>query len=59
MSNKIKKRYNRIAKFYDILDKPMEMAASGWREKLLQEAKGKVQEVGIGIELTAKLTTTC
>ena len=48
MTNKIKKRYNRIAKFYDILDKPMEMAASGWREKLLQEAKGKVLEVGIG-----------
>jgi len=48
MTNKIKKRYNRVAKFYDILDKPMEMAASKWREKLLSEAKGQVLEVGIG-----------
>ncbi len=48
MANKIKNRYNRVAKFYDILDKPMEMAASGWREKLLSGVKGKVLEVGIG-----------
>lgn len=48
MTNKIKKRYNRVAGFYDILDKPMEMAASKWREKLLSGAKGKVLEVGIG-----------
>jgi ubiquinone/menaquinone biosynthesis C-methylase UbiE len=48
MTNKIKKRYNRIAKFYDILDKPMEIAASKWRENLLQGVKGKVLEVGIG-----------
>jgi ubiquinone/menaquinone biosynthesis C-methylase UbiE len=48
MTNKIKKRYNRVAKFYDILDKPMEMAASKWREKLLSGVKGKVLEVGIG-----------
>ncbi|MFW6275780.1 MAG: class I SAM-dependent methyltransferase, partial [bacterium] len=48
MTNKIKKRYNRVARFYDILDKPMEMAASKWREKLLSGVKGKVLEVGIG-----------
>ena len=48
MTNKIKKRYNRIAGFYDILDKPMEMALSKWRNDLLSEAKGKVLEVGIG-----------
>jgi ubiquinone/menaquinone biosynthesis C-methylase UbiE len=48
MTNKIKKRYNRVAKFYDILDKPMEMAVSKWREKLLSGAKGQVLEVGIG-----------
>ncbi len=48
MTNKIKKRYNRVARVYDILDKPMEMAASKWREKLLSGVKGKVLEVGIG-----------
>ena len=48
MTNKIKKRYNRVARFYDILDKPMEMAVSGWKEKLLSGTKGKVLEVGIG-----------
>lgn len=48
MTNKIKKRYNRVAGFYDILDKPMEMAVSGWKEKLLSGVKGKVLEVGIG-----------
>ena len=48
MTNKIKKRYNRVAKFYDIFDKPMEMALSKWREKLLSGVKGKVLEVGIG-----------
>lgn len=48
MTNKIKKRYDRIASFYDILDKPMEMVASKWREKLLSGAKGHVLEVGIG-----------
>jgi len=48
VTNKIKKRYNRIARFYDLLDKPMEMAASKWREKLLSGAKGHVLEVGIG-----------
>lgn len=47
-NNKIAKRYNRIARFYDILDKPMEMAASKWRKKLLSGVKGKVLEVGIG-----------
>lgn len=48
MTNKIKKRYNRVARFYDILDKPMEMSASKWRRKLLSEVEGKVLEVGIG-----------
>lgn len=48
MTNKIKNRYNRIAKFYDVLDKPMEMALSKWRKQLASEAKGNVLEVGIG-----------
>jgi ubiquinone/menaquinone biosynthesis C-methylase UbiE len=48
MTNKIKKRYNRVARVYDFLDKPMEMFVSKWRQKLLTEAEGNVLEVGIG-----------
>lgn len=48
MTNKIKNRYNRVAKFYDIIDKPMERSASKWRKKLVSGVKGKVLEVGIG-----------
>ncbi|KOH43721.1 class I SAM-dependent methyltransferase [Sunxiuqinia dokdonensis] len=48
MTNKIKKRYNRIAGVYDILDQPMEMGFHKWRKKMLREAFGKTLEVGIG-----------
>lgn len=48
MENKIKNRYNRIARVYDILEWPMEMMVSGWRERLMSGAKGKVLEVGVG-----------
>ncbi|GET22987.1 class I SAM-dependent methyltransferase [Prolixibacter denitrificans] len=48
MDTKIKKRYNRIAKVYDILESPMESGFSRWREKLLSEVKGKTLEVGVG-----------
>jgi ubiquinone/menaquinone biosynthesis C-methylase UbiE len=48
MMNKIKKRYNRIAKVYDFLDQPMETAFAKWRKKMLREASGKTLEVGIG-----------
>ncbi len=48
MTNKIKKRYNRIAKVYDILDQPMEAGFSEWRKKMLHETTGKILEVGIG-----------
>jgi ubiquinone/menaquinone biosynthesis C-methylase UbiE len=48
MTNKIKKRYDRIAKIYDFLDQPMEMGFSKWRKKMLSEATGKTLEVGIG-----------
>lgn len=46
--NKIKNRYNRIARFYDIMDSPMEMMMSGWRKKLLENAEGKTLEIGVG-----------
>lgn len=48
MTNKIKKRYNRIAGVYDFLDQPMEMGFAKWRKKMLAEATGKTLEVGIG-----------
>ncbi|MFO7933961.1 MAG: class I SAM-dependent methyltransferase [Bacteroidales bacterium] len=46
--NKIKKRYNRIARIYDVLDYPMEKGFSRWRRELLSEAEGDVLEIGIG-----------
>lgn len=48
MTNKIQKRYNRIAGVYDFMDQPMEMGFSKWRKKMLAEATGKTLEVGIG-----------
>lgn len=48
MSNKIKKRYNRIARVYDLLESPMESGFSKWRKELLEQAEGKVLEVGVG-----------
>ena len=48
MTNKIQKRYNRIAGIYDMMDAPMESMFSKWRGKLLADAQGKTLEVGIG-----------
>ncbi len=53
MSNqneKIKNRYNRISKVYDVLEKPMESMSMGkWRGKLIEKIEGeKVLEVGVG-----------
>lgn len=46
--NAIQKRYNRIARLYDLLEYPMETGFSNWRKDLLKEAGGKTLEVGIG-----------
>lgn len=40
-----RKRYNRTAQFYDIMDR---MIKPDLRKKILSEAKGKVLEVGVG-----------
>ncbi len=53
MSNetkKIKGRYNRVSKIYDILEQPMEvMTMSKWRERLIENIEGpKILEVGVG-----------
>jgi ubiquinone/menaquinone biosynthesis C-methylase UbiE len=49
-NNKIKNRYNRISKIYDLLEKPMEsMSMDKWRLKLIERIEGeKVLEVGVG-----------
>lgn len=45
LTEKIKKRYNRVSGIYDSMDK---MIKESWREDLLSEVKGDVLEVGIG-----------
>ena len=48
-TEKIKRRYNRVAQIYDWLDKPMESAMfSKWRESLVGNVSGKTLEVGVG-----------
>jgi len=51
MSNteKIKKRYNRVSKIYDLIEQPMElMALKKWRVEVAKELYGKVLEIGVG-----------
>jgi len=46
--NTVQKRYNRMARLYDVLEYPMETGLSNWRKDLLSQAEGKTLEVGIG-----------
>lgn len=42
-------RYDRIARFYDLFDKPMDlMGVRNRRTRLLQQAHGRTLEVGVG-----------
>ena len=46
---KIRKRYDRISKIYDLLEQPMELAAmKKWRREVTEALEGKVLEVGVG-----------
>lgn len=48
-TEKIRRRYNRAAKIYDILENPMEiMALRQWRIELMKDLRGRVLEVGVG-----------
>ena len=48
-SEKIRKRYNRAAKIFDLTEAMMEKGKMvQWREMVWKEAKGKVLEVGVG-----------
>ncbi|HOI74538.1 MAG TPA: class I SAM-dependent methyltransferase [Syntrophales bacterium] len=43
-----RKRYNRIAWFYDRMESLPEVFFSGWRGRLLARAQGKILEIGVG-----------
>lgn len=49
-NEKIKNRYDRVSKVYDLLEKPRELMTSNkWRDKLIESIEGKkVLEVGVG-----------
>lgn len=48
-TEKIKKRYNRAAKIFDLTETMMEKGKMGqWRAMIWKEARGKVLEVGVG-----------
>lgn len=49
-NNKIKNRYNRVSKIYDLMEKPMEsMLMDDWRKELFEKIEGKkILEVGVG-----------
>ena len=44
----IRGRYDRIARVYDTLQRPMERMFAQWRRELLGQALGRVLEVGVG-----------
>jgi len=46
--NKTQHRYDRIARYYDILEAPMELLSSKWRREFLSKSSGRTLEVGIG-----------
>ncbi len=48
-TDKIRRRYDRVAKIYDIFEQPMElMSLKKWRMDIAKDLKGKVLEVGVG-----------
>ncbi|GAA3653907.1 class I SAM-dependent methyltransferase [Asaccharospora irregularis] len=49
LTEKIRKRYNRVAAIYDLLEQPMEMMSlKEWRIEIMKELKGKALEIGVG-----------
>ena len=46
--NKTQHRYDRIARYYDILEAPMELIFSQWRRTFLSKTSGRTLEVGVG-----------
>lgn len=49
LSEKIRRRYDRAARFYDLFENPMEiMALKKWRFEVMKDLSGKVLEIGVG-----------
>ena len=48
MNEKTKRRFNRIARLYDIFELPFSKKFSRLRKRLVQNAEGRTLEVGIG-----------
>ncbi|MFO7873739.1 MAG: class I SAM-dependent methyltransferase [Bacteroidales bacterium] len=46
--NKTQHRYDRIARYYEILEAPMELIFSQWRRTFLSKTSGRTLEVGVG-----------
>jgi ubiquinone/menaquinone biosynthesis C-methylase UbiE len=47
-TEKTKKRYNRVSRFYDLFEGLEKSKMTQWRMALWKEAKGKILEVGVG-----------
>lgn len=48
-TEKIKRRYDRVSRLYDLFEQPMEaMTLKKWRQEATKDLKGKVLEVGVG-----------
>ncbi|MDF2883101.1 MAG: Methyltransferase type 11 [Clostridiaceae bacterium] len=48
-TEKIRRRYDRASKLYDLLGQPMEaMSLKKWRLEATKDLKGKVLEIGVG-----------
>ncbi len=48
-TNKVKRKYDRFSKFYNLFEKPMEIGVlNKLRKELIQDLKGNILEVGVG-----------
>ncbi|WHH60154.1 methyltransferase domain-containing protein [Petroclostridium sp. X23] len=49
LTEKIRKRYDRVSGIYDFMEKLMDSGKmKQWREEIIQELSGKILEVGVG-----------
>lgn len=48
MTEQTRRRYNRIARWYDMMEALPEHGFSRWRRQLVRRAKGRILEVGVG-----------
>lgn len=48
LTEKIRRRYDRYSKFYDLLEAPMELSIGKLRKKIFGKLEGRILEVGVG-----------